>query len=58
MIESGLFNARIADLRGRSDRECVAAMLAIAEATAQPLLQRQAVAAGKILRLASAQPPH
>ncbi|MFM9939215.1 MAG: acetyl-CoA hydrolase/transferase C-terminal domain-containing protein [Hyphomicrobiaceae bacterium] len=40
----------IADIRGRSDRHCIAAMLAIADATAQPKLQQHAEAAGKIER--------
>jgi acyl-CoA hydrolase len=38
----------IADVRGRSDRDTIAAMLAIADAEFQPALRRQAVAAGKL----------
>ncbi|MHB1206926.1 MAG: acetyl-CoA hydrolase/transferase C-terminal domain-containing protein [Rhodospirillaceae bacterium] len=38
----------VADLRGRSDREVVAAMLAIADSRFQPKLLEQAKAAGKI----------
>jgi len=40
----------IADLRGRSDAECVAAMLAIADSRFQGELLRQAREAGKIAR--------
>lgn len=38
----------IADLRGRSDRDCIAAMLAIADSSAQPRLQHEAEGIGKI----------
>jgi len=38
----------VADLRGRSDRDCVAAMLAIADSRFQPELLRQTKAADKI----------
>lgn len=38
----------IADVRGRSDREVVEAMLAIADSRFQPQLQREATAVGKI----------
>ncbi len=38
----------IADVRGRSDREVVEAMLAIADSRFQPELQREATAAGKL----------
>ncbi|WP_026816929.1 acetyl-CoA hydrolase/transferase C-terminal domain-containing protein [Arenimonas composti] len=38
----------IADLRGRSDEDCVRAMLAITDAAHQPALAKQAVAAGKL----------
>lgn len=38
----------VADLRGKSDAECVAAMLAIADSRFQPDLLRQAKDAGKI----------
>lgn len=38
----------IADLRGKSDRDVVAAMLKVADSSAQPELQRAAVAAGKL----------
>jgi acyl-CoA hydrolase len=40
----------IADLRGKSDRDCVAAMLAVADGAYQPRLQRQAQDAGKLER--------
>ena len=38
----------IADLRGRTDEECVRAMIRIADARAQPALLRAARAAGKV----------
>jgi acyl-CoA hydrolase len=38
----------IADLRGKSDRDCVAAMLAVADSRFQPGLRREAQRAGKI----------
>jgi acyl-CoA hydrolase len=38
----------IADVRGRSDREVVQAMLAIADSRFQPRLQREATASGKL----------
>jgi acyl-CoA hydrolase len=38
----------IADLRGRTDAECVAAMLNITDSRFQPMLLGQAIAAGKI----------
>lgn len=37
-----------ADLRGKSDRDTIAAMLKVADATAQPALQRSAVKARKL----------
>ena len=40
----------VADLRGKSDAECIAAMLAIADARFQPELMRQAKQAGKLPR--------
>jgi acyl-CoA hydrolase len=40
----------VADLRGRSDRECIEAMLAIADSRFQEGLMRQAQAAGKLPR--------
>jgi len=40
----------IADLRGKSDGQCIAAMLAIADSRFQPELLRQAKEAGKIAR--------
>lgn len=38
----------IADLRGRSDVDCIRAMLAIADAAFAPALAQQAIAAGKL----------
>lgn len=38
----------IADLRGRSDEDCIRAMLAISDARFQPALSRSAIAAGKL----------
>ena len=38
----------IADLRGKSDRDCIAAMLAIADSRFQPLLRQEAQRAGKL----------
>jgi acyl-CoA hydrolase len=38
----------IADLRGKSDRDCIAAMLAVADSAHQVELKRQAQAAGKL----------
>ena len=38
----------IADLRGKSDRDCVAAMLAVADSRFQPGLQREAQQPGKL----------
>lgn len=40
----------VADLRGRTDAECIAAMLAIADSRFQPALLEEAQAAGKIAR--------
>jgi acyl-CoA hydrolase len=40
----------IADLRGRSDRDCVAAMLGIADSAFQPALQAKAQGIGKLER--------
>jgi hypothetical protein len=40
----------IADLRGKSDRDCIAAMLAVTDSAYQPRLQRQAQDAGKLER--------
>lgn len=40
----------IADIRGVTDRDCVAAILAITDASSQPRLQKQAEVAGKIER--------
>jgi acyl-CoA hydrolase len=40
----------VADLRGRSDRECIEAMLAIADSRFQPSLQEAAQRAGKLPR--------
>jgi len=40
----------IADLRGKSDRDVVAEMLKVADASMQPSLQRQAIDAGKLER--------
>ncbi|HEY8696860.1 MAG TPA: acetyl-CoA hydrolase/transferase C-terminal domain-containing protein [Rhizomicrobium sp.] len=40
----------VADLRGKSDAECIAAMLAIADSRFQPELARQAKDAGKLPR--------
>jgi acyl-CoA hydrolase len=40
----------VADLRGRSDAECIAAMLAIADSRFQPELARRAKDAGKLPR--------
>jgi acyl-CoA hydrolase len=47
----------IADLKGKSDRDTVAAMLSVADAAFQPRLQGQAGAAGK-LEARFALPPH
>lgn len=41
----------LADLRGRSDQDCIAAMLTLADARFQPRLRREAEAAGKIVRV-------
>jgi acyl-CoA hydrolase len=38
----------IADLRGKSDRDCIAAMLAIADSRFQPALRQEAQRAGKL----------
>lgn len=38
----------IADLRGKSDRDCIAAMLAVADSRFQPILRQQAQRAGKL----------
>jgi acyl-CoA hydrolase len=38
----------LADLRGKSDRDCIAAMLAVADSAYQDGLKRQAQAAGKL----------
>jgi acyl-CoA hydrolase len=38
----------IAELRGKSDRDCIAAMLAIADSRFQPTLRQQAQRAGKL----------
>lgn len=48
----------VADLRGKSDAECIAAMLAISDSQFQPDLLRQAKDAGKIDRAYEIPPAH
>ncbi len=44
----------IADLRGKSDRDCIAAMLAVADSRFQPALRGEAQRAGKLERVVHA----